>query len=202
MKHHCIQTREVDERHTVASFPGLPWLQFLIACSMQKRSQKAWWILPRDSWQGHNSLSHLICMAVLELIQSCPTRSTYVGTNSEATAATVCSSSRKTTRNAIFAPWWWRVDDQMMLKPFHRATTAMSASSYPTLSMLSPLLYKLLDIVLKVVAWYLARRKSAWYTPMRFRLIKMALLTFMTFTLFRGVCSDEIYLVNFSTWPS
>ena len=90
----------------------------------------------------------------------------------------------------------------MMLKPFHRATTAMSASSYPTLSMLSPLLYKLLDIVLKVVAWYLARRKSAWYTPMRFRLIKMALLTFMTFTLFRGVCSDEIYLVNFSTWPS
>ena len=28
---------------------------------------------------------------------------------------------------------------------------------------------------------------------MRFRLIKMALVTFMTFTLFRAVCSDEIY---------
>ena len=26
----------------VASFPGLPRLRFLIACSMQKRSQKAW----------------------------------------------------------------------------------------------------------------------------------------------------------------
>ena len=30
----------------LASFPGLPQLQFLMACSMQKRSQKAWWILP------------------------------------------------------------------------------------------------------------------------------------------------------------
>lgn len=37
------------------------------------------------------------------------------------------------------------------LKPFHRATTMMSASSYSTLSMLSPLLYKLLDIILKVL---------------------------------------------------
>ena len=26
----------------LASFPGLPQLQFLMACSMQKRSQKAW----------------------------------------------------------------------------------------------------------------------------------------------------------------
>ena len=33
-------------------------------------------------------------------------------------------------------------------------------------------------------------------------LLKMALVTFMTFTLFRGVCSDEIYAVNFPTWPS
>ena len=32
----------------LASFPGLPRLQFLIACSMQKRREKAWWILPRD----------------------------------------------------------------------------------------------------------------------------------------------------------
>lgn len=46
----------------------------------------------------------------------------------------------------------WAIIEEIIcvLKPFHRATTAMSASSYPTLSMLSPLLYKLLDIVLKV----------------------------------------------------
>ena len=36
----------------LASFPGLPRLQFLIACSMQKRSQKAWWILPCDPRHG------------------------------------------------------------------------------------------------------------------------------------------------------
>ena len=46
----------------------------------------------------------------------------------------------------------WTIIEEVLtvLKPFHRATTAMSASSYPTLSMLSPLLYKLLNIVLKV----------------------------------------------------
>ena len=38
-----------------------------------------------------------------------------------------------------------------LIKPFHRATTAISASSYPTLSMLSPPLYKLSEKVLKVV---------------------------------------------------
>ena len=36
----------------LASFPGLPRLRFLIACSMQKLSQKAWWILPRDPCHG------------------------------------------------------------------------------------------------------------------------------------------------------
>ena len=46
----------------------------------------------------------------------------------------------------------WTIIEELtgVLKPFHRATTAMSASSYPTLSMLSPLLYKLLDVALKV----------------------------------------------------
>ena len=33
---------------------------------------------------------------------------------------------------------------------------------------------------------------------MRFRLIKSGVLTFMTFTLFRGVFSDKIYV---PTWP-
>ena len=41
----------------LASFPGLPRLRFLIACSVQKLGQKAWWILPRDSRQGSNSQS-------------------------------------------------------------------------------------------------------------------------------------------------
>ena len=49
------------------------------------------------------------------------------------------------------------------------------------------------------LAWYPAQRKSAWYTLMRFRLIKSGVLTFMTFTLFRGVFSDKIYV---PTWPS
>ena len=46
----------------------------------------------------------------------------------------------------------WTIIEELIavLKPFHRATTAMSASSYPTLSMLSPLLYKLIQKVLKV----------------------------------------------------
>ena len=50
-----------------------------------------------------------------------------------------------------------------------------------------------------VLAWYPAQRKSAWYTLMRFRLIKSGVLTFMTFILFRGAFSDEIYV---PTWPS
>ena len=33
----------------IASFPGLPHLQFLIACSMQKRRGKAWGIFSRDT---------------------------------------------------------------------------------------------------------------------------------------------------------
>lgn len=43
----------------------------------------------------------------------------------------------------------WTIIEELIavLKPFHRATTAMSAS---TLSMLSPLLYKLIEKVLKV----------------------------------------------------
>ena len=46
----------------------------------------------------------------------------------------------------------WMIIEELIgvLKPFHRATTAISALSHPTLSMLGPLSYKLLDIVLKV----------------------------------------------------
>ena len=47
--------------------------------------------------------------------------------------------------------------------------------------------------------WYPAQRKSAWYTLMRFRLIKSGVLTFMTFTIFRGVFADKIYV---PTWLS
>ena len=34
-----------------ASFPGILHLQFLIACCMQKRSEKVWGILAHDLWQ-------------------------------------------------------------------------------------------------------------------------------------------------------
>ena len=46
----------------------------------------------------------------------------------------------------------WTIIEELLevLKPFHRATTTMSTSSYPMLSMLSPLLYKLKVLVLKV----------------------------------------------------
>ena len=56
------------------------------------------------------------------------------------------------------------------------------------------------QIVLYALAWYPAQRKSAWYTPMCFRLIKngvaraLTFMTFMTFILFRGVFSDKIYV--------
>ena len=43
---------EVASYPSLALFPGLPRLRFLIACSMQKQSQKAWWILPRDPRHG------------------------------------------------------------------------------------------------------------------------------------------------------
>ena len=36
----------------LASFPGLLRLQFLIACSMQKRREKAWGISSHDPWHG------------------------------------------------------------------------------------------------------------------------------------------------------
>ena len=46
----------------------------------------------------------------------------------------------------------WTITEELIavLKAFHRTTTAMSAPSYPMLSMLSSLLYKLTEKVLKV----------------------------------------------------
>jgi len=46
----------------------------------------------------------------------------------------------------------WTVIEELLdvLKPFHKATKTMSASLYPTLSMLSLLLYQLKVLVLKV----------------------------------------------------
>ena len=50
----------------------------------------------------------------------------------------------------------------------------------------------IIQVVCSILTWYLARRKSAWYTLMRFWLIKNCVAPLMTFTLFRGVCSDKI----------
>ena len=44
----------------VASFPGLPHLQLLIASSMQKRRGKAWGIFSRDTRHDRHTSSHLI----------------------------------------------------------------------------------------------------------------------------------------------
>ena len=43
----------------VTSFPGLPHLQFLIACSMQKRRGEAWGIFSRDTRHDHHMSSRL-----------------------------------------------------------------------------------------------------------------------------------------------
>ena len=47
----------------LASFPGLLRLQFLIACSMQKRREKAWGISSRDSRYDRQTLSRLLSTA-------------------------------------------------------------------------------------------------------------------------------------------
>ena len=44
----------------VASFPGLLPLQFLIACSIQKRREKAWGISSRDPWHDRQMSSRLL----------------------------------------------------------------------------------------------------------------------------------------------
>ena len=44
----------------VASFPGLLHLQFLIACSIQKRREKAWGISSRDPWHDRQMSSRLL----------------------------------------------------------------------------------------------------------------------------------------------
>ena len=48
--------------YSLASFPCLLRLQFLIACSMQKWREKlkAWGILTRDLWHGHHMSSRLL----------------------------------------------------------------------------------------------------------------------------------------------
>ena len=47
----------------LASFPGLLRLQFLIACSMQKRREKAWGISSRDPWHDRQMSSRLLSTA-------------------------------------------------------------------------------------------------------------------------------------------
>ena len=49
----------------LASFPGLSRLQCLIACRMQKRREKAWWILPRDPRHRRHMSSRLYTIAML-----------------------------------------------------------------------------------------------------------------------------------------
>ena len=58
----------------------------------------------------------------LELIQSCPTRSTYVGTNSEGTAATVCSSSGKPHEIRYLLPdgeGWMIIEELIGVLSYH-----------------------------------------------------------------------------------
>ena len=85
-----------------------------------------------------------------ELIQSCPTRwgSTFLMLDriqvlQQALCAVLLDQPREVRYLLPDSEEWTIIEELIdVLKPFHRTTTAMSASSYPTLSMLSPLLYK------------------------------------------------------------
>ena len=48
----CMCSVHIPCIYSLASFPGLPHLQFLIASSMQKRRGKAWGIFSRDTWHS------------------------------------------------------------------------------------------------------------------------------------------------------
>ena len=94
----------------------------------------------------------------MEVIQSCPTRwgSTYlmlerIQVLQQPLCAVLLDQPREVRYLLPDSEEWTIIEELIaVLKPFHTATTAMSASSYPTLSMLSPLLYKLHDRILKV----------------------------------------------------
>jgi len=56
---HNTHTHTHTHASHVALFPGLLHLQFLIACSMQKRREKAWGISSHDPWHDCQMLSRL-----------------------------------------------------------------------------------------------------------------------------------------------
>ena len=94
-----------------------------------------------------------------ELVQECKTRwgSTYmmlqrVQEQQPALCAVLIESTDRAIRFLLpDNPEWTLIEELMtILKPFHEATTMMSGSKYPTSSLLAPLLYKLLDVTLKV----------------------------------------------------
>ena len=96
--------------------------------------------------------------STLELVQSCPTRwgSTYLMLERikklQQSLCAVLLDKPREVRSLLPGGDEWNIIEEVLevLKPFHRATTTMSASSHPTVSMLSPLLYKLKFLVLKV----------------------------------------------------
>lgn len=94
-----------------------------------------------------------------QLVQECETRwgSTFmmlsrVQEQQPALCATLMESKDKVSRCLLPDGMEWNLIEELLgiLKPFHDATTVMSGSKYPTFSLLAPLLYKLLDITLKV----------------------------------------------------
>jgi len=58
----AVTWSHVSQLH-LASFPGLLRLQFLIACSMQKRREKAWGISSRDPRHDRQKSSRLLSTA-------------------------------------------------------------------------------------------------------------------------------------------
>ena len=94
-----------------------------------------------------------------ELVQECKTSwgSTYmmlqrVQEQQPALCAILMESTDRANRFLLpDNPKWTLIEELIIiLKPFHEATTMMSGSKYPTSSLLAPLLYKLLDVTLKV----------------------------------------------------
>ena len=92
-----------------------------------------------------------------ELIQEVATRwgSTYAMlervAEQQACLCTVLLEEKDRSKRALLPDTseWTLIEELIaVLEPFVKATTAMSGSSYPTVSMLSPLLYKLLRVTL------------------------------------------------------
>ena len=91
-----------------------------------------------------------------ELIQLCETRWNFMLQRVKEQQPALCSvllESKDKAVRSLFpdASEWNLLEDLVaVLEPFKEATKAMSGSNYPTISMISPLLYQICEVTLKI----------------------------------------------------